>query len=138
MGNSAYYDARGVLEYTSENSGVMQYNSNGGSASIQIIPYLGWAYYVQISNLSPIQLKDGSTVFTFRVDLQDVYLSTDYNSQSLRIFGTNNIELKDSDGTLIGTFDGYLTEYNMYYEIRSTNLSDGSYSITNTQGTKRR
>ncbi len=85
-------------------------------------------------------LIDGKVVKTFRIPLQNnkkPYLtssSTSYSygaSESFNIKGTTNIELKDTDGTLIGKFDGVIdTTGSIDCEFKSIDLTTYSYVIT--------
>jgi len=103
------------------------------SGYMTVTPISGWSYEIVATNYVERELSDGTIVTTFTIGTQQEYVS-DYD---FTIIGTNGISLYDSDSTLIGAFDGYMTDTKVYFEYKSTNLDDQTWVTTKIEATKR-
>lgn len=104
-----------------EGSGYLRLTSYVGSADIDVIPELGWTYQIHLSGFYEHTLDDGTIVMSFSINPQEVNL--DYNYYE--VMGTNNKPIRNTDGSLIGYYDGYIKGDSLVYEFRSNNGFEG-------------
>ena len=129
---SQFYNAQNSLENTSINSGALVLSITAGTGTISSTPILGWSYDFRISNITDHTLRDGSTVQSFRISVQ----SATANSKEFNIQGTGNMELEDSDGTTIGTYDGIIVGDELKYEFESFDIETFEKTVSTISATQ--
>lgn len=132
---SEYHKASGKVIKELESEGYLSfYDYYYEETNVLVItPVTGWSYSIVVSNFVDHELIDGSTVTTFTIGNQQEYL----NEYTFSIIGTNGITLYDSDSTVIGEFDGYITDTKVYVDFKSTNLEDQTWVNTQIEATKK-
>ncbi len=127
--SSDYFDQKGELYKNSINRGVLDVQIASTVGRISIIPYLGWTFGIDISNIQTHALANGSTAYTFRIRQQQI----DMQSRTFNIFGTGNKELLDSNGSSLGMYDGILYDDGVAeFEYQSIDIGSIEYVITST------
>lgn len=91
------------------------------SADMYITPQIGWNYSVHLSNFENHTLSDSSVVTSFAINTQEV----EYNDVYYRVLGTSNKAIRNIDGSLVGYYDGYISNDSLIFEFQSDTDSDG-------------
>lgn len=126
--STMYYERNGKAdpETPVPGAGYLKLTLYLNSADVNVTPKLGWTYQIHLSNLTEHTLDDGSVITSFAINPQQVELDYYYYD----VMGTNNKDIRNSDGSLIGYYDGYFKSDSLVYEFRSNDGQD-AWTIAN-------
>ena len=123
---STFKDENGTITHT--NSGIGGLESNIILKELSITPLVGWSYVLDLANITTHTLADGSEAHSFSIKIQDESVE----EETFRIVGDKQTNLYDSDGTVLGVYDGVIYgSDSIRYSSTSYNVSD--FKETNTQ-----
>lgn len=135
--SSIYFNDRGNQAYQSTNTGTFDLYYGETDTTVYIHPRMGWSYEFNLYNFQPHTLTDGTVVTSFRVQRSSQLINSAYGSDdgNFRIDGTSGMVLENSDGTLIGNYDGLIyDDGELSFEFESVNITTAEYVVTRIEG----
>jgi hypothetical protein len=103
VSQSVYFDDNQNEVKRRELGGAINFDPNN-NFEMRITPLRGWVYSLEVTSFAAHVLSDNSVVYSFNVGLQSV----DLNNETFNVQGLRSLEIRDPDGTLIGTYDGIM------------------------------
>jgi hypothetical protein len=129
---SSYFGSGGEVEREIESIGSLEVNHVQNL--IYMLPLAGWHYEVKITGVQNHTLTNGVIATTFSVLLQDELIA----SKVFKFQGTGGTVLWDSDGTVLGVYDGVLYgDDSLRFKIKSFDAVSFEQTDTEVFGLKR-
>ena len=126
---STYFDSYGEVKNELKSTGGLSFTNK-----FTIVPRTGWSYNIEYTNLNEHILSTGDRVFTFDIPNQSISL----NGEEFLVIGVGLYDVNDPDGSIIGTFDGWVdVNSTIYFSYESVNTSTFTKTRTSFQALKR-